>query len=140
MRKMLWVVHPEGKQLWQGDIVCLSGRYLAMPFSFVFLPKKKAAVPQGREEGICSTMNVYLLFTSEMPMSICAVWFELTIGLGEITDAALERNCPLLSKEVEEVCHSLPLITDRSCHCSATSRKREQFPFIPIFCLTFIGW
>ena len=41
--------------------------------AFFLLPKKKADLTQGREEGICSAMNVYLLFTSEMPMSICAV-------------------------------------------------------------------
>lgn len=72
---MFWDIQPEscpeGRQPWQGDIACLNGSYLAMPF--IFLPKKKADLTQGREEGICSTMNVYLLFTSEMPMSICAV-------------------------------------------------------------------
>ena len=75
--KMPWDVHPEscpeGRQPWQGDIVCLNGSYLAMPFSFIFLLEKKVDLTQGREEGICSTMNVYLLFISEMPMSICAV-------------------------------------------------------------------
>lgn len=54
-------------------------------------------------------MNAYLLFTSEMPVSISAVYFELTIGIGEITDAAIERNCPSISKEADEVCQSLPL-------------------------------
>lgn len=81
----------------------------AFVFLFFFLPKKKEDLGQGREEGICSRINAYLLFTPEMPVSICAVWFELPIGLGEIIDAALERNCPLLSKEVGKVCRSLPL-------------------------------
>lgn len=62
---------PEGRQPWQGEVACLNESYLARPF--IFLPKKKADLTQEGEEGICSTMNVYLLFTSEMPVSICAV-------------------------------------------------------------------
>lgn len=77
---MLWDVHPvsclKGQQSWRGDVTCLNGSYLAMSFSFIFFffcLWKKSYLTQGREQGICSAMNVYLLFTSEMPMSICAV-------------------------------------------------------------------